>query len=446
VARRTSGGALLARRVAVTLPAYARGIGVEDTAKLSHPQLDEYISSTVRDDFNRVRKRAVKTEHLSRSGWGHDAPLAKQIEELVDLEYRANKRDAEIGARVTAVNELVRSINATWDMVIIDMLTPWGFDVVGPRDQYTRAFGEHVYLMEPEDLIRFVPQRNSYTSYATPPPPLGSAGRTTPATTRADDSNRLGKFAAGFAALQDRLPDIAPRGDLVGLDGTTTLRLALPRLRWTQAKTLLPSHLLRLLFDVRYQLESDDGTVIDERTTKPGQGGLTKEQMRLPDPVRDWQADKQQRENANLPGTLRSWHADKREELPPNAFDRDDVPMHARHLHKHYTRTGPRPEFKVNKYAKQYAKLRRGPIGYAEYTTAEPNTRIVLDYIGKHVYLTLTNSCYWALLTRTDGSHEVWDSRTHQLAHAEERLDRVRARDAVKDAVMMSPWMEIVMP
>ena len=422
VARRTS-GPVLQRRIAVTLPAYSKGIGIPNTANLTQQQLSAYWRLAVSDDLDFVRAHAKK------------AQIAGKTAEWDGLAQAAAKTNETMANRVDALNRLVASINAYWD----NEMTPEVWD-------------------SESGSFKKVPLLNSQTRYSSNPSDTWSGFSSgylnkdlpqVPHVGWRDDRDMWRRFGDGFGRLQNRLPDVNPRGLLSMKDkdrnAPTTLRLPVARLRWAEARTLLPRPLLNLLFDVRYQLEADDGTFIDERT---------------PTEIANKQA------SPNYPGALRSWHTDSPQVLPPNEFDTNDIPDYAEHLHAHYSEhsqggTGSSQEIAVDqpKKSKQKWKQKKsevqtedhgGPIGYAEYTGTgsdyEHNTKIVLDYIGKHVYLTLTHYCYWALLTLTNNGYEAWNSGTQSLSQAEGKLDQRRKEGDVTAAQMMNPWIEIVMP
>lgn len=232
-----------------------------------------------------------------------------------------------------------------------------------------------------------------------------------------DDPTMWENFGKGFAAVQAGLQTSAPRGG--------NPRKPLKVLPWVDAKRLLPRPLLNLIFDVRFQLDAPVGQnqpVIDERTP-------TQLQNRDPTP--------------NEPGTLRSWHEDSKLLLPPNNMGANP-PAHAQALHQHYS---------AHSQSGTGAAIvgGAGPIGYAEYTGTgsnwEHNTKIVLDYNQKKVYLSLTHYQYWAMLELEDGSFKMWPTETQDLDKAEGKV-RDRKDDKklpkVRTDTMMSPFVEIL--
>lgn len=81
------------------------------------------------------------------------------------------------------------------------------------------------------------------------------------------------------------------------------------------------------------------------------------------------------------------------------------------------------------------------PQGLAEYTGTgsnwEHNTKVVVDYASKRIYLTLTHYQYWALIER-GGEFEFFACETQNLEQAQGQVPG--------GAILMSPWMEILMP
>ncbi|WP_221325706.1 hypothetical protein [Actinoplanes sp. L3-i22] len=201
------------------------------------------------------------------------------------------------------------------------------------------------------------------------------------------------------------------------------------QLAWSSAKSMLPRPMLNLLFDVRFQLES--GTLVDERT--------------------DTELAAQEK-SPHAPGTLRSWHQDDSGRLGGTgiapgtpAAVRTAVtttePL-ATDLHDHYD------ERSQSGAGSSVQNAATGPRGLAEYTGAGTNsehfTKIVLDYVNKRVYLTLTHYQFWALADRS-GTAEFWNLGTQNEAEAQGQM-RARERQEGLDpgsATLMSPWIEI---
>jgi hypothetical protein len=90
-----------------------------------------------------------------------------------------------------------------------------------------------------------------------------------------------------------------------------------------------------------------------------------------------------------------------------------------------------------------------GPRGFAEYTgtgsDTEHNTKVVLDYIGKRAYLTLTHYQRWALVKYKGKSDYVfWYSKTQSNSMFEGDMGKLK--DCAAHIIEMSPWIEILMP
>ncbi|MEV6342339.1 hypothetical protein [Actinoplanes sp. NPDC051851] len=193
-------------------------------------------------------------------------------------------------------------------------------------------------------------------------------------------------------------------------------QLPIERLTWAKARAILPRPMLNLLFDVRYQLES--GSLLDERT-----------------------ADERGRrvKSPTEPGTLRSWHQDDAGKLPKAS--QENVPAESALLQDHYHRASQ------SGAGSSVQNAAEAPRGLAEYTGAgskgEHNTKIVLDYRSKRIYLTLTHYQYWALV-KVDGTTEFWPLETQSEEDARGRMETRRA-DRKITPELMSPWIEIDM-
>ncbi|WP_399034417.1 DUF4157 domain-containing protein [Streptomyces sp. ASQP_92] len=203
----------------------------------------------------------------------------------------------------------------------------------------------------------------------------------------------------------------------------------LKQLTWGMAKELLPRPLTNLIFDVRFQLES--GTLLDERT--PDQ--LTRRDA-----------------TPNEPGTLRSWHQDDSGRLPstgadhtggPEAF-RAQVPEESRGLHDHYRAHSQAGTGSSTLNAAGF------PRGFAEYTgtgsNSEHNTKVVLDYIQKRVYLTLTHYQYWGLAVANGRTYFV-PSETQDAVQADGKIRNGMQRQRIPAGTpyrLMSPWVQIL--
>jgi len=397
-----AGPAVLQRRIGIPLDAYASGRALAKNA-LNNQDLGEYFNMAVRDDLAFVRANATKYENFDK------------IAEWQDLQDTLRSQTATRPQRVDAIDALVTSINDYFDSHFavgkdhrLQTLT-----YAQPTNLETR------YAQDPKDTWKT--HKTSDYAHATG----GPAWR--------DDTDMWKQFATGLAPLLATLPTVNPRGLLSESDAGIRKEARRPviQLTWAQAKLLLPRPLQNLIFDVRYQLETAGAAVIDERTTEERTS---------------------KKATSNFPGTLRSWHTDSPELLPPNNIDPLAVPASATALHTHYGATSV-----SGAGSSQKGVAITAPTGYAEYTGTgsnyEHNTKVVLDYINKKVYLTLTHYQYWALIRRNDASHDFFSSDTQEFDQAALRLDDKLKADLQLDppkpgtaTALMSPWIEIVMP
>ncbi|MFJ9444471.1 DUF4157 domain-containing protein [Kitasatospora sp. NPDC101235] len=392
-ARAQAGGpAAVQRIVKVTPGMYARGVGATEEQPLTAPQLARYLAIAVQDEVNRAHK-------LDPAG-GFKARLAAIRERLKPATLDVPEALRLTTALVAAVNTFLE----TQQVYVSDHNPPDHEDGPGAM----------------------VPVPNADTRYATEPSTADTgyyhtslSGNTEPYwgnddTMREKTARSLGPVVAGDAPQeQPRLQSHARGGG----------NLPLTKLTLKQAVDMLPRPLLNLVFDVRYQLEApDEGQqrpVIDERT--PAQQA-----------VRD--------KSPNQPGTLRSWHQDDYGRLPDNRFDPADVPAHAGPLHTHY---GANSQSGAGSSVQNAATA---PRGFAEYTGTgsdwEHNVKVVLDYVTKRVYLTLTHYQYWALIPpeNAGGPYTFWQGPGQNLQAAQAELAR---QPGGASGIMMSPWLEI---
>ncbi|HEX4416721.1 MAG TPA: DUF4157 domain-containing protein [Kofleriaceae bacterium] len=251
---------------------------------------------------------------------------------------------------------------------------------------------------------------NGYTNTALPGGPTWGT----------DDAMRT-KFGTAMGAELDKTPALGTRDS--GGGGPP-----LQQLPWADAKTMLPRSLVNLLFDVRFQLEAGgNGTVIDERTAQ----------------------EQQAREKSpHEGGTLRSWHLDAKKVLPGNGFvpgvqGTDNVPAHGQPLHQHYGAASQ------NGSGASIGAGKDRPQGLAEYTgtgsNTEHNTKIVLDYMSKRIYLTLTHYQYWGL-GRVGSDWKFIEGETQAQEEGTAKIKEKAKALKVEELKVMSPWMEIVMP
>ena len=387
--------ATLQRTINIGVDAYARGQNppVNDPTLLNTAQLNTYLGMAVVDDYKYAL--ALCTVDQDINTW---KALWKTV--LTGTNPMAN--------RIVALRDLVGRVNTFLAGAHADMEDP---------DAETR------YQTDPQKSWS---KKQNWVYTHTPTNPQAPVKWD-------DDPDMRRKIATGLGPIAATLPEVAPSGALTAKVGDSTLaaRVRLKQLSWAQAKTLLPRPLLNLIFDVRYQLDTSNVTVgpvleskviIDQRTA--AQKGPT-----------------QRTATPNQPGTLRSWHTDSPGVLPANNFNANAIPPHATDLHAHYTRTSQ------SGAGSSQTGGATAPVGYAEYTgtgsNTEHNTKIVLDYINKRVYLTLSHYQYWALVTKPGPVYEFLDTATQDIRQAEAKLKDVKLPDT---AVLMSPWMEIVMP
>jgi hypothetical protein len=237
-----------------------------------------------------------------------------------------------------------------------------------------------------------------------------------------DDAMRT-KFGTAMGGEMDKTPALGTQAS-GGRGG-----LPLQQLPWAAAKTMLPRPLINLLFDVRFQLEAGgNGAAIDERT----------------------QQERNARERSpHEGGTLRSWHLDPKKVLPGNGFvpgvqgGTDNVPAHGLPLHQHYGATSQ------NGAGASIGEGKDRPQGLAEYTgtgtNSEHNTKVVVDYMTKRIYLTLTHYQYWAL-GRVGSDWKFIEGGTQDAGAAEGVIKKKANELGVEQLQLMSPWMEILMP
>nr|WP_264925557.1 DUF4157 domain-containing protein [Streptomyces sp. A012304] len=265
---------------------------------------------------------------------------------------------------------------------------------------------------------------NRDTRYATTPDAASGYSHTTRSNPVWGDEPGMRQQVAeglGPGVHGNAYPEVPPRLQSHSKGGAN---LPVKQLTWQQARTLLPRPLINLLFDVRYQLEAPAGSghVVDERT----------------------QDQKNRRvKSPDEPGTLRSWHQDDYGRIPDNQFQEGAIPPHAQSLHQHYT------AHSQSGAGSSVQNAATGPRGLAEYTgtgtDGSHNVKVVLDYIQKRVYLTFTHYQYWALVAGANGGapYSFWGSDSQKLEEAQGKLAHEHPQAS---AVMLSPWVEILMP
>ncbi|WP_329141842.1 DUF4157 domain-containing protein [Streptomyces sp. NBC_01456] len=393
-ARAAAGGpAAVQRTVKVTPGMYLRGVDATEQT-LTAPQLLRYLAIAVQDEVSRAQKLN---------------PEGTFEAELREIKRGLKSATPDVPGALRLTTMLVGAVNTFLE------------------DQQTYA-SDHNPPDHPEGPGAMVPVPNADTRYATQPSTEETgyyhsslSGKTEPYwgnddTMREKTGRSLGPVVAGGAQQeQPRLQSHARGG----------ANLPLTRLTLKQAVDMLPRPLLNLIFDVRYQLETPDAgqqqPVIDERT----------------------EAQKAVRDKSpNQPGTLRSWHQDDYGRLPDNQFAPDAVPAHAQGLHAHYT------AHSQSGAGSSVQNAATAPRGFAEYTGTgsdwEHNVKVVLDYINKRVYLTLTHYQYWALIPPEHNGkpYTFWQGPGQDLQSAQAELDQ---QPRGTSGTMMSPWLEIVL-
>ncbi|MFJ9686550.1 DUF4157 domain-containing protein [Streptomyces bacillaris] len=392
-AARTGAGepAAVQRIVRITPGMYLRGVDATDQT-LTAPQLQRYLALAVQDEVSRAQNADTGGTYAA---------------DLREITRRLRPAALDVPEALRRTVALVEAVNACLE-------------------------GQETYVSDYHPPGRTggrgatVPVPNSATRYATTPDTGATGyhhsdlfGKAEPYwgdddTMREKTGRSLGPAVAAGAAPQEqpRLQSHARGGG----------NLPLTRLTTRQAFEMLPRPLLNLIFDVRYQLEAPDAgqqqPVVDERT----------------------EAQKAARDKSpHQPGTLRSWHQDDYGRLPDNAFDPAAVPAHAQGLHQHYA------AHSQSGAGSSVQNAATAPRGFAEYTGTgsnwEHNVKVVLDYVNKRVYLTLTHYQYWALIPpEGSGTYTFWQGPGQNLEAARAELAE-QPRGA--SGIMMSPWLEI---
>ncbi|MFH9404501.1 DUF4157 domain-containing protein [Streptomyces sp. NPDC017638] len=391
-ARASDGGpAAVQRIVKITPGMYMRGVNA--TEQTAAPQLLRYLAIAVQDEVSRA-------QNLD--------PTGTYEADLKEIRRRLKPATLDVPGALQLTTTLVGAVN----------------NLLEDKQTYVADYNPPDHEEGPGAMV---PVPNADTRYATAPNTEetgyfhSSLSKQTEPYWGNDDTMRektgrsLGPVvAAGAPQEQPRLQSHARGGG----------NLPLTRLTLKQAVDMLPRPLLNLIFDVRYQLEAPDAgprPVIDERT----------------------EAQKAARDKSpNQPGTLRSWHQDDYGRLPDNGFDPANVPPHAQGLHDHYT------AHSQSGAGSSVQNAATAPRGFAEYTGTgsdwEHNVKVVLDYIGKRVYLTLTHYQYWALIPpQSEGKpYTFWQGPGQDLEAARAELANQPGGAA---GIMMSPWLEIML-
>jgi hypothetical protein len=373
---RPASSPVLQRKVVVTPAAYAAGLGTT-APNFTMPQFTEYMRMAILDEYDHIKRHAMANDY--------DAYEAMEGHYVI-----AGSSRSTMANRIPALNSLITAMNTYQDTKMGK--TDTKNDVVPP---------------------------NRDTRYASEPKEGYSHGRSGAAVSWKDDPDMWKQFGTAFAVQQPNLATVAPRGK----DGQKVLSV----LPWSTAKAMLPAPLLKLIFDVRFQLEAGALGVVDERT-----------------------ADQRQRKvmSPNEPGTLRSWHQDSPQVLPPNTFSQGVPQGQPAALHAHYQATSQTGA------GSSIQKGRSGAEGYAEYTGTgsnwEHNTKVVLDYTQKKVYLTLSHYMYWALIATTTGGHFMKVGNSQDAGQStivvEDYIkeEKKKSSNTLTDTfVLFSPWLEV---
>ncbi|WP_371479189.1 DUF4157 domain-containing protein [Kitasatospora sp. NBC_00315] len=387
------------RIVRVSPQMYMQGMNVTP-GTITAGQLLQYVFFAVKDDLA-LASRLPNTTTEEAAAFQADMARVRTL-------MKPGTRD--LPAAVAAVTALVGKINAHLENA----------EIHGVYESNVNP------TSHPEGPGAMIPVPNRNTRYATTPsaPYTHTPAQHQPDEPRwGDDETMFANMAAalGPGVFQEpgMYPEVAPR------TATGGTNLPLKRLTWQQTVGMLPRPLLNLLFDVRFQLEAPVGSpvVVDERTNAET----------APD-VRE--------KSPSKPGTLRSWHQDAYGRLPNTNFDPAAVPANAAPLHDKYS------EHSQSGAGSSITTAIPAPVGLAEYTGTgsnwEHNTKVVLDYVNKRVYLTLTHYQYWALIPSEQGGapYAFWQSPGQDLAQARGALGQEPRGDR---AIMMSPWLEIAM-
>jgi Domain of unknown function (DUF4157) len=391
---------IVQRRIVIQPADFINGLGIQDLSTLTNDQINEYMRIAIFDELMFVIKLAAN----DRSNLDNFKKMWRELKEAQAPQ-----------TKVELLNKMIPEIN-------------------NYIDQNYRIYEED-YQADRKSATIPIPNRK--TRYATKP----EGGYThTSLSTGKPETDRWGtdekmweQFTAevGKGITEGAYPTFEPAANRVKKekkhDGERLKPLQ--QLSWAEAKRVLPRSLINLIFDVRYQLDSPNAnkTVIDERTPYQKARHVTT--------PNEW-------------GTLRSWHQDSHGVLPSSGFDpKQPIPPHATALHAHYK------EFSATGTGSSIGKGIDSPIGLAEYTGTgsqiEHNTKIVLDYISKRIYLTLTHYQYWALIDK-GGKYEFWNSGTQAIDLALTELDKENRKQKAESAkttmTLMSPWIEILMP
>lgn len=376
------------RKIVIPINAYIQGLGVPNN-QITDDQIDNYLHIVINDDLFYCITLANKSK---------DKTTITNLKQLAKSIHKQNSVDAKI----TAIDTLTQAINTYLDA----NAQTW----------------EDNYNADKSGQVLTIPNRK--TRYATAPDTVETNGyvhssildQKKEGLKWGDDEGMWNMVGQGIGddVENDVYSEAAPRNHNA---------LSLKQIPLSKAIELFPKPLINLIFDVRYQLETNGNTVIDERTPE-------EQSRKVKSPTE--------------PGTLRSWHQDSHGSLPDNNFDAENIPAGAGGLHtdyKDHSQSGAGSSIDDNNRI-------NAPIGYAEYTGTgsdwEHNTKIVLDYINKRVYLTLSHYQYCALV-KIQGKYTFWSSGTQDFGGAQTNLQSNEKGHPGKQHIWLSPWMEIMM-
>ncbi len=376
------------RKIVIPINAYVQGLGVPNN-QVTDDQIETYLHIAVSDDLLYCLKLAKNSSDKTT------------ITNLTQLAKSVSTQNS-VAEKITAIDTLTQAINTYLDA--------------------NAQIYEDNYNTDKSGQVLTIPNRK--TRYATAPNKVETNGyahyslldKKKEGLKWGDDEGMWNMVGAGIGEDVENnvYSEAAP---------SNYNAFPLKQIPLSKAIELFPKPLINLIFDVRYQLETNGTTVIDERTPE--------EQSRKV-------------KSPNAPGTLRSWHQDSNGHLPDNNFDADNIPADADDLHTDYTansQSGAGSAIDDNNRVD-------APIGYAEYTGTgsdwEHNTKIVLDYINKRVYLTLSHYQYCALV-KIQEKYIFWSSGTQDFGGAQTNLQNNKKGHPGKEHIWLSPWMEIMM-
>lgn len=385
-------------------------------APLTLAQLKDYLAIAVRDDFKLALDYA---DALTRPVVAGVAAGAKERATMIALWTTANGALAAggIAVNIAAADTLMGIVN--------------GVLAAGVN----KSNAETRYASEPAAGYEHTSASPTWAAaYA------GAAGNAAakkaaadtahPEVTWESEADGQQAFTAAAAGALAAAPTVASRTTTE--DGAA--RPLIKQLTWAQARDLLPRPVLNLMFDARYQLVTPvapagggapvGAPFIDERSA-------TERTARKTTPKE--------------PGTLRSWHEDSKGRLPDNNVSTlaagavaGAIPASGQALHTHYAATSASGSGSAAGAATQ-------PLGFAEYTGAGASNihdiKIVLDYVNGRLFLTMSHYQYWGVWN-DGGVNKFVTAKTQNMAATKAEFEQKK----YGGYIMMSPWIEILMP